>query len=454
LSWRLSGHHAGDDGFGLIELVVAISLLAIMSLAFMGGMMSTLKAYTVSRGQTVAEQVATDQMESIRRLGYDQVGLVGGNPPGTIPNSAQTKAVDGYSYTVVVDVEFVDDPVPTAAVTQADYKRVTVTVTQVGNSKPDATMQTLVATPSAASSNNALLDVSVIDADNTPLVGASVSLTGGPSANRTDLTSAQGEIVFPALAPNPTSGSTAYYNLAATLSGYMTSPDDISPKSTVHWNLAAAQSQNTTIHMYKPVSVVVNLKNSNGTPFTTVPMTVTLHSARGDDTFSVPVAANGTITLTQAYGEYLMPLSSYTVSANGSSVSGSTTTFYVTPSVSGPVPPTSTYPTTLQSTFNLTVSSYTSAPVTINLRQVQSGATGLGTCSYSSTLTRNSALNVNITGGPQSVSVATQTVGGVVQVLLPTGATPYTVTVPTQGSYSGSGTIVVNGASTCNLKVG
>ena len=73
-------------------------MLAVISLAFIGGMMSALKAYTVSRAQTLAEQVGTDQLEMIRRLGYDQVGVPGGNPPGTIVADVPSKLVDGYSF--------------------------------------------------------------------------------------------------------------------------------------------------------------------------------------------------------------------------------------------------------------------------------------------------------------------------------------------------------------------
>jgi type II secretory pathway pseudopilin PulG len=438
-----ASRRADEGGFGLVELVVSISVLALVTLTFAGGMAAALRAYTVSRAETIASQVATEHVESIRRMAYDEVGIPSGNPPGTIV-ATQSRTIDGYSFTVVTDVEYVNDAVPTAFVTEADYKRVKVTVTQVGKTKADASIETLVAPPAAASSTTALVRVNVVDfGDNTPIPGATVNLLTGPSAPRSDIAAANGRVTFPALTPNPTSGSTAYYDVNATAAGYTTLREDVSPATSAHAQLSASQTFSTSIRMYKPVSIVVNLLNVGGTAFAGAAV-VTVHSSRGDESFAV---SGGTATITQAAGELLVPGVSYTLSATASSGS----TFYLSPSVSSVVPASGTYPTSLSSTFNLTMTGYTSAPLTVNLRQNSGSGSG---CAFTGTTTRNAALDVQITGGPQSISLTVQTVNGTVNVLVPTGSTAYTVTVPPQGSYSGSGTKVVTTTSTCNLKVG
>jgi hypothetical protein len=135
-----------------------------------------------------------------------------------------------------------------------------------------------------------------------------------------------------------------------------------------------------------------------------------------------------------------------------SATAGSGTPYYLSPSVSAIVPTAGTYPSVLQSTFNLTMNSYAAAPMTINLRQ-NTGGSGTG-CAFTGTTMRNAALDVEITGGPAATSFVVNTMNGTVNVLVPTGSTPYTVTVANQAPYAGTGTIVVSGTSTCNLQVG
>lgn len=435
----------GDEGgFGLVELVVSVSVLAVLSLAFAGGMASTLKAYTVSRAETIAEELATDHLEVIRRMPYDEVGLVAGNPPGTIQAVRNNVAIDGYLFDIVTSVVYVDDPVPTAFVTQADYKRVRVTITQDGKTTPDAVLETLVAPPAAASSTSALVRVDVVDyGNNSPLPGALVNLTTGPSAPRSDTTAVNGRVTFPALTPNPASGATAFYDLAATVAGYSTLREDTAGNASVHKKLAPSETFNTTIRLYRPVSIVVNLIDTSGAPFTTA-STVTVSSSRGDQEFPV---TGGTATITSVAGELLVPNVEYTVSA----IATSGSIFYVSPAVAAFVPTAGNYPTILQGTFNLTMNPYPTAPLRINTRRGSGSGTG---CNFTGTSTRTAVLNVNITGGPAGIDMTVQTLSGTVTVLVPTGATAYSVVVPPQGSYSGSGTKVVTASAICNLRVG
>jgi Tfp pilus assembly protein PilV len=74
---RLAAHHAGDDGgFGLVELLIAITVLLVGVLAvflmFESGIITIKRAST----RTTASALADAQLESFRAIKYDSIGLV------------------------------------------------------------------------------------------------------------------------------------------------------------------------------------------------------------------------------------------------------------------------------------------------------------------------------------------------------------------------------------------
>src|SRR5829696_6684177 len=119
---------AGDEGFTLIEVVVALGVFALLATAFASSLSASLRSLGLSRQRTTAEQLASSQMEEMRRVAYDDLGTVGGNPPGIV---TATKSVTNGSQTLTVDtrISYVNDKAPIAKETGADYKSVTVTVT-------------------------------------------------------------------------------------------------------------------------------------------------------------------------------------------------------------------------------------------------------------------------------------------------------------------------------------
>ena len=90
--------------------------------------------------------MASSQLEDARRLAYDDLGTVGGNPAGLV---APTRTVTngGQVLTVATRISYVNDPLPAAvgSETGANYKSVTVTVTLAGSPISLAKVQTLVA---------------------------------------------------------------------------------------------------------------------------------------------------------------------------------------------------------------------------------------------------------------------------------------------------------------------
>ena len=201
------------------------------------------------------------------------MGLTGGNPSGVLTASTSTSVPSGEAVTMAIQVTWVADPIPTAYVTNADYKEVVVTVTRSSDGVQLAKKTTYVASASAppfAGSTWDQIKRQVIDAvTNLPLPGASVHLRGGPnSENRTDTADGSGTVLFPALASS--SSGTPVYTLATTLTGYSVFPDDISPGSPSSVSSTAGVNSDGTIRMYKGATLTVNLQSSSGVAYTAV----------------------------------------------------------------------------------------------------------------------------------------------------------------------------------------
>jgi prepilin-type N-terminal cleavage/methylation domain-containing protein len=400
------------DGFGLIEVLIAITLFTVVSVFFVSSMLSSLTAYSLSKRRTLAEQTATKQLEEIRQLGYDSVGIVNGNPPGTVA-ATRTVTIGGSPFTVATQIEYVNDPLPNGYTTAANYKRVSV---QVSNSaKTLASLETLVAPPTAPGLTKSVIVATVSDSETNAIVsGARVDLQTGPSAPRADVTpGTDGTVTFAGLTPNPTTGLTAYYDLAVTPpTGYELLPEDKTPNPPAHKQVAPGEFFRTSLRVYKPCTITVNLVDAAGLPFTAT-STVTINSSsRGTQTFTV---TGGTLALTDFNGVKIVP-GPYTVAATASPD-------FVGRSVQQNVP--NVYPTDLSKTFTIVM---TSTPSRARLNVTTKSATGNITLANT---------RVNISGGPSGIFfTAVTNSSGLAVFDVPVGVGDYTVSVPAQGNYA------------------
>jgi hypothetical protein len=160
-------------------------------------------------------------------------------------------------------------------VTYADYKKIVVTLARNSDGKILSQKTTYVAAAAAAPDNGQQyvgFNRTVVDMDavRTPLSGATVNLTVGPSAPRSDTSDSSGTVLFPALTA-ATAGS--IYDLTASLSGYNTMPGDMPPYVAGHKVTYPGDGVDgpKQIKMYRSgISLRVDLVNQGtGTPFTT-----------------------------------------------------------------------------------------------------------------------------------------------------------------------------------------
>jgi type II secretory pathway pseudopilin PulG len=243
-----------ERGMGLVEVVMASVIIVILATAVAGVLTSSIAATAIAGDRTKAEECAADQMEQIRRKDYDSVGTIGGNPSGTVPATAPCG--NGFRATATISISYNNDPTPTSYATGANYKKATVSVTRNRDGKQLTSVVTFVAPSSRApygGINNAIINATVVDlGTNLAFQGATVHLSDGPSANRSDTTDVAGTVSFAALTPNPTTGPLAYYDLTVDgVTGYQTLTADVPPgaanppATASHIQLAPSQTSST-----------------------------------------------------------------------------------------------------------------------------------------------------------------------------------------------------------------
>ena len=71
-----------DDGFGLVEAIVALSIAAVVFTALAYAAIGAIRASMVSRQAQQATDVATAQLESLRQLSYAGLGHVAADLAG------------------------------------------------------------------------------------------------------------------------------------------------------------------------------------------------------------------------------------------------------------------------------------------------------------------------------------------------------------------------------------
>jgi prepilin-type N-terminal cleavage/methylation domain-containing protein len=319
-------------GFTLIEMVVAMTLFALVASSMITVLTSAGTADALSRQKAIALELAQQQIEYVRQLNYSDVGTKSGNPPGSVL-STQQKQVSGLSYTLTTRIKFVNDPVPTSFAAFANYKQVRVTVTRTRDGKQLTQVTTYVSSSSRSPTgglNNGVINVTVKDYQTqTPLGGAQVMLTktwdaGYSAGDVTDNDTGSptfGQVTFAGLEATPTS-PVGYYGVTASLTGegYEPLSDDLPPADPANLSLAPSGTTNTTIRLYKPCNVDVQIMDdANPGNLYIGQATVTLSSASRSRQASV-VTTNGQAHFdtigTGADQEKIVPASDYMVTVN------------------------------------------------------------------------------------------------------------------------------------------
>lgn len=242
-----------NRGLTLIETLVAVAVFSTIALTAWFGLIRIFEMQQMLRIKTVATNLATEQIEIMRNLPYDDVGVVNSIPNGVIPYQQQLER-DGRQFLVTTIIRNIDQPFDGTIggtpndVSPADNKLVQITVSchECAKEVAPVTISTLVAPKALESTgNNGALFVEVFDANGQPVQGANVYIeyvgTTTPIIIN-DVTNDQGLYQLIDAPPGVES-----YAITVTKSGYSTErtyatgdPDNPVPDKP-HANVAAGQ---------------------------------------------------------------------------------------------------------------------------------------------------------------------------------------------------------------------
>ena len=116
--------HNGEQGFTLIEMIIAMGILAAVSVTFLLGMSTSSRAVMVSQERVDVESLAKSQLEYVKSSAYDEVHdppLYGIAPSLDIPQG----------YTVVPNAERMD-PKGDGTGNDDGIQKITVTINHDG----------------------------------------------------------------------------------------------------------------------------------------------------------------------------------------------------------------------------------------------------------------------------------------------------------------------------------
>ena len=192
-----------QDGYSVVELLVAVTIFALVFAAVSIGIGRALEVNRGNRNRSAAAYLAARQLEEVRASSFSSVAL-GRTTCVYTTTSCNLPA----PYTVVQDVAWASPgttstacDVPATSGSSLAYKRVTITVTwpDMGSVAP-VTSQTLLTPPGGTyDPNDVHILIQAFDRDALPLAGKTVSITGPESASQ--VTTSDGCAFFAYLDP-------------------------------------------------------------------------------------------------------------------------------------------------------------------------------------------------------------------------------------------------------------
>lgn len=214
-----------QSGFTLLEVIIGLAILAIVSTAVFFTYFNVLKIVQSSQFTSAALDIMESELEAIRNMPYEQVGVVGGVPAGIL-QPTRTVTLDNTPFTLNTYVRVIDDPFDGTFngsprdLSPSDYKLVELQVScdQCANSRPVALAALLAPTSLEVTSKNGALLIRALDASGQPVPGATVHVTNPnvrPAIDLTDVTDVNGTLQ---LLDIPS--SSAGYHITMSKTGY------------------------------------------------------------------------------------------------------------------------------------------------------------------------------------------------------------------------------------------
>jgi len=258
-----------DDGFTIIEALVAVTILAIGIVLSIRPVMTALQAVSDSRVISVSENLAQAEMEVIHSLNYDQVGLPGRTPEGSLVENREIN-IAGRRYVLDLDIQYAGSITGLSVIPQGgdgvegsfdygvDYKVVKVTVTADGREYDPIVMETIIA-PSRVGQHEGIANAKVHLAAHEPFSVSNFDLPklkihAPPAAELRSEVSAD-EQSWPAIPP------ATYTVLVDGGNGWIIHPDDV-VSGLDQLVVTVGTIAETTLRVYRPATFELEVLDS------------------------------------------------------------------------------------------------------------------------------------------------------------------------------------------------
>ncbi|MGD2052153.1 MAG: type II secretion system protein, partial [Acidimicrobiia bacterium] len=170
---RSSSVLSGEDGFTVIESIVAAGIMLIAIVISIVPVTFALRTIVRAQHTTVAENLAQARIEEVRSLQYTDIGHPDSAPTGILERTVD-RDVEGRTYTVQTSVEYVGSATGLDVIPQGgdgvegsydvgvNYKYVQVRVSSPDDGVQPVQMDTIIAPPSMGALDNvAIVTVNV-----------------------------------------------------------------------------------------------------------------------------------------------------------------------------------------------------------------------------------------------------------------------------------------------------
>lgn len=210
-----------QKGFTLIELVIGVGIFAIIILAAYTLFSTVYNTNEANRMRSLATEVASQEMEIIRNMDYNDIGTVSGNPSGNIQN-LKTVTVGNADFNVETYISWHDDDYDFTAETgdsaPNDYKRVRISVCWTNLDCPTPVVMTsdFASQQIESAEGKGTLKVTVLSANGNPVPEAKVEFfRNGTGEYFYGYTDTNGILIEPNLEPG-----IDIYHVAASKEGH------------------------------------------------------------------------------------------------------------------------------------------------------------------------------------------------------------------------------------------
>ncbi|MDQ5885292.1 MAG: hypothetical protein QG645_455, partial [Patescibacteria group bacterium] len=99
-----------DSGFTIIELLVSSIVIAMLAISVFSAYVALNSTALFARQKTIGVGLASNQIEYLKSLPYDDLAVEGGAIQTTspLPNS-KSENIDGAEYNIITSINYIDD---------------------------------------------------------------------------------------------------------------------------------------------------------------------------------------------------------------------------------------------------------------------------------------------------------------------------------------------------------